>query len=200
MISSQRRKACSHDLKINFFTIRICLAYRRYALKHDNDFAGVGIKKNDHLFHKELFSLAGHGRSWDLMQNQYIHTIRFHMLDFFNSKPVFSQSLDEHKKIVQYIEEGNIEELKNIINIHHDCNLRTSDTLKEKYPYLLQITYQALEKLKTNQTASSLDVEKQSPIEIFKEFYEKMKGEAMSQESEEIIQQLLEEVSEDDAH
>lgn len=28
----------------------------------------------------------------------------------------------------------------------------------------------------------------------------KMKGEAMSQESEEIIQQLLEEVSEDDAH
>jgi len=27
-----------------------------------------------------------------------------------------------------------------------------------------------------------------------------MKGEAMSQESEEIIQQLLEEVSEDDAH
>ena len=41
---------------------------------------------------------------------------------------------------------------------------------------------------------------KQSPIEIFKEFYEKIKGEAMSQESEEIIQQLLEEVSEDDAH
>ena len=74
------------------------------------------------------------------------------------------------------------------------------DFLKEKYPYLLQITYQSLEKLKTNQTASSLDVEKQSPIEIFKEFYEKMKGEAMSQESEEIIQQLLEEVSEDDAH
>ena len=73
------------------------------------------------------------------------------------------------------------------------------DFLKEKYPYLLQITYQSLEKLKTNQTASSLDVEKQSPIEIFKEFYEKMKGEAMSQESEEIIQQLLEEVSEDDA-
>ena len=33
-----------------------------------------------------------------------------------------------------------------------------------------------------------------------KEFYEKMKGEAMSQKSEEIIQQLLEEVSEDDAH
>ena len=74
------------------------------------------------------------------------------------------------------------------------------DFLKEKYPYLLQITYQSLEKLKTNQTASSLDVEKQSPIEIFKEFYEKMKGEAMSQESEEIIQQLLEEVNEDDAH
>ena len=73
------------------------------------------------------------------------------------------------------------------------------DFLRENTLIYLQITYQSLEKLKTNQTASSLDVEKQSPIEIFKEFYEKMKGEAMSQESEEIIQQLLEEVSEDDA-
>lgn len=74
------------------------------------------------------------------------------------------------------------------------------DFLKEKYPYLLQITYRSLEKLKTQQTASSLDVEKQSPLEIFKEFYEKMKGEAISQASETIIQQLLEEVNEDDAH
>lgn len=45
MIAGQRWKACSHDLKINFFAIRISLAYRRYALKHDNDFAGIGIKK-----------------------------------------------------------------------------------------------------------------------------------------------------------
>lgn len=90
--------------------------------------------KNDHLFHKELFSLAGHERSWDLIQNQYLHTTRFHMLDFYSSKTVFSTSLQEHKDILDCYEKGNIDEVKKILDVHHDCNLRTANTLKEKYP------------------------------------------------------------------
>lgn len=90
--------------------------------------------KNDHLFHKELFSLAGHECSWDLIQNQYLHTTRFHMLDFYNSKTVFATSLQEHKDILDCYEGGNLTDLKKILDVHHDCNLRTADTLKEKYP------------------------------------------------------------------
>ncbi len=53
----------------------------------------------------------------------------------------------------------------------------------------------------TNSKAKLKDIKKiKEYLNEFKQFYEKMNGEAMSQESEEIIQQLLEEVSEDDAH
>ena len=90
--------------------------------------------KNDHLFHQELFTIAGHERAWKLLQSQYIHTTRFHMLDFYNSKTVFSTSLQEHKKIIKCFETGNKEELKELMYIHCDCNLRTADELKEKYP------------------------------------------------------------------
>ena len=90
--------------------------------------------KNDHLFHKELFAIAGHKRSWELIQNQYIHTTRFHMLDFYNSKTVLATSLQEHKEMVSCFKNGDKEELLRLIDIHHDCNLRTAETLKEKYP------------------------------------------------------------------
>lgn len=90
--------------------------------------------KNDHLFHQELFSLAGHGRSWELLQSHYIHTTRFHMLDFYNSKTVFEASLEEHKEIVDCFDRGDKKELKRILTVHHDCKLRTADTLKKQYP------------------------------------------------------------------
>ncbi len=90
--------------------------------------------KNDHLFHKELFAMAGHERSWELIQNQYIHTTRFHMLDFYNSKTVFSTSLAEHKEIIRCLENNDAGGLKKVIDTHHDLSLRTAEDLKAKYP------------------------------------------------------------------
>ena len=90
--------------------------------------------KNDHLFHEELFTIAGHRRSWELLQSQYMHTTRFHVLDFYNSKTVFATSLEEHKEIISCFETGDRERLKKLLDIHHDCDLRTAGALKEKYP------------------------------------------------------------------
>lgn len=74
------------------------------------------------------------------------------------------------------------------------------DRLKEKYPNLLQLTYKKLDnKIKTN-TSSSLDIETNNPIDIIKEFYEKMKGEEMDNDSIELISKLIEEVDNDDAN
>ena len=56
------------------------------------------------------------------------------MLDFYNSNTVFATSLQEHKDILNCYEGGNLTDLKKILDVHHDCNLRTADTLKEKYP------------------------------------------------------------------
>ena len=74
------------------------------------------------------------------------------------------------------------------------------ERLKEKYPHLLQLTYKKLDIKGENHTASSLDMDKNSPLDIFKEFYEKMKGEEMDSKSQEIIEELLEEDALYDAH
>ena len=74
------------------------------------------------------------------------------------------------------------------------------ERLKEKYPHLLQLTYKKLDIKGENHTASSLDMDKNSPLDVFKEFYEKMKGEEMDSKSQEIIEELLEEDDLYDAH
>ncbi len=89
--------------------------------------------KNDHLFHKEIFNMAGHVKSWELIEDMYSPTVRFHVLDFFNGK-VFKTSLEEHKKIIKFYEERDIKKLKELIDIHHDCDLRTFEELNEKFP------------------------------------------------------------------
>jgi len=88
--------------------------------------------KNDHLLHKEIFNLAGHVKSWEMLEPTYSHTVRFHVLDF-HDKQVFGTSLYEHKLIIKYFDERNKDKLEEILDIHHDCNLRTSESLIVKY-------------------------------------------------------------------
>ena len=74
------------------------------------------------------------------------------------------------------------------------------ERLKEKYPDLLQITYALLDEASSsNQTAAAMNFEKQTPVELFIEFYEKMKGEKPVQEEIDIIEKLLKEDDENDA-
>ena len=51
----------------------------------------------------------------------------------------------------------------------------------------------------SNQTAAAMNFEKQTPVELFIEFYEKMKGEKPVQEEIDIIEKLLKEDDENDA-
>ncbi|MGN1181689.1 MAG: exonuclease SbcCD subunit D, partial [Faecalibacillus sp.] len=74
------------------------------------------------------------------------------------------------------------------------------ERLKNKYPDLLQITYSLLDDLSSSkQTTASMNVEKQTPIELFIEFYEKMKGEKPQKEDIDIIEKLLKKDDENDA-
>ena len=90
--------------------------------------------KNDHEFHRQLFAMGGHGRSWELIRAQYMHTTRFHMLDFQHSNTVFNTSLNEHLEIIACLESGNRPELLRLLTIHHDCDLQTAQELQSAYP------------------------------------------------------------------
>ena len=112
------------------------LNLQELAIREDDQKAYV---MNDHQFHQELFALGGHARTWELIQGPYRQTTRFHILDFQHSKDVFTTSLNEHRAILACLETGNKTELTRLLNIHHDCDLRTAEDLKLEYPnYFLQ--------------------------------------------------------------
>lgn len=112
------------------------LNLQELAIREDDQKAYV---MNDHQFHQELFALGGHARTWELIQGPYRQTTRFHILDFQHSKDVFTTSLNEHRAILACLETGNKAELTRLLNIHHDCDLRTAEALKLEYPnYFLQ--------------------------------------------------------------
>lgn len=66
------------------------------------------------------------------------------------------------------------------------------DYLRTKYANVLQITYPKLiqEELKNN-TKADLGFEKLNPVELFEQFYQKIKGETLSEESKEIVTRIM---------
>ena len=107
------------------------LNLQELAIREDDQKAYV---RNDHQFHQELFTLGDHARTWSLIQGPYMQTTRFHILDFQHSKEVFATSLSEHRAILACLEAGDQAELTRLLSIHHDCDLRTAEALKQRYP------------------------------------------------------------------
>lgn len=91
--------------------------------------------KNDYLFHKELFRLGGHLEVWNMIEGKLIHCTRFRMLGWKTFHDEFELTFEEHKKLVEYIKSGNINELSLTLTHHHDYELkRYADRLLKKYP------------------------------------------------------------------
>lgn len=88
--------------------------------------------KNDHLFHREIFRLGGHLGAWEMIEDLYRHTIRYHVLDFYDTE-VFGTSLEEHRQILDRYDAGDWEGLEQVLELHHDCGLRTSERLRRKF-------------------------------------------------------------------
>lgn len=93
--------------------------------------------KNDYLFHRELFHLAGHEELWNMIEGKLIHTTRFRILGWTIHKQAFKDILIEHKKIVTCIDSQNYNGLKTALITHHDYDLKkyADILLKEKSEY-----------------------------------------------------------------
>lgn len=95
---------------------------------------------------------------------------------------------------------GNEQDFVSVELKDHQIIGHAFERLKEKYPQLLQITYSSLSHITASQqTTASQFFEKQTPIELFSEFYEKMKGEEPDEKDVEVIASLLKEDDIDDA-
>ena len=88
---------------------------------------------NDDEFHKMLFSIAGHEYIWSVIASTRMHHTRFRVLDM--QQPVaLPSSYNEHKMIVEYLENNEVDKLGKILSYHHDCELRESGAIIKKYP------------------------------------------------------------------
>lgn len=72
------------------------------------------------------------------------------------------------------------------------------DRLRNQYPNVLQITYPHLIPLDTStKTKADSGFEKMNPVELYTEFYEKMKGMPLEKASKDMIQAIIERGDED---
>ena len=108
------------------------LLIQELAVKN-NDF--VEFVKNDYLFHRELFRMAGHIEVWNMIEGKLIHCTRFRILGWKTFNDEFHLTLSEHKKIVKCIESENLSELTSTLINHHDYDLkRYANRLVENNP------------------------------------------------------------------
>ena len=99
---------------------------------------------------------------------------------------------------------GYFDEVMNYDNNHNDCIAvelldtkivpNAIDYLRKKYENVLQITYPNLiSKQITNNTKADVGFEKLSSLELFEQFYEKIKGSKLDKEAKALVAEILKE-------
>ena len=90
--------------------------------------------RQDALFHRALFEIAGHVVLWDTIAGFLAHYTRVLVLDMMLPENL-AASYKSHQKITECIENGDLEELERIMEVHHDHEMTEADRkLKEMHP------------------------------------------------------------------
>ena len=94
--------------------------------------------QQDILFHRALFICAGHQIMWDTIAGTMTHYSRILSLDMALPNHL-KESYDSHERIVECIEEGHSEELRRLLEDHHDYRMSEEDRkMIEQYPKYFQ--------------------------------------------------------------
>lgn len=84
--------------------------------------------KSDKEFHKVWFEKTENMYLWHLIQNMDVHYTRFRMLDLVGRR-LFTEIYDEHLQLMSFIEKGDIENAKALINMHLQGGIRRLKSL-----------------------------------------------------------------------
>lgn len=82
--------------------------------------------QQDGKFHRSLFSCGGHEKIWDTISGFMAHYTRVLVLDMMLPNSL-EKSYESHLEIVKCIESGNLENLKKIMDVHHDYYMTETD-------------------------------------------------------------------------
>ena len=93
-----------------------------------------GYIQQDSNFHRALFACGGHEQIWDTISGFMAHYTRVLVLDMMMPNSL-SESYQSHLKIADCIENGKIDELKEVMEIHHDHYItETDEKIMQQYP------------------------------------------------------------------
>ena len=95
--------------------------------------------RHDNKFHRTLFECGGHEMIWDTISGFMAHYIRVLVLDMMMPDNL-EKSYESHLKIVECIENGYMDKLRKIMDVHHDhYKTEEDDELIKQYPeYFVQ--------------------------------------------------------------
>ncbi len=82
--------------------------------------------QQDARFHRSLFACGGHEQIWDTISGFMAHYTRVLVLDMMLPDSLES-SYKSHLKIADCIENGRADELKEIMDVHHDYYMTEAD-------------------------------------------------------------------------
>lgn len=110
-------------------SVKRILRLAEYAVQEKNWVESV---QQDYTFHKALFDLAGHAELWEIIERVLPHYTRlrffseeFH-IEFMESPRDLgaSNTLEEHRQLVEAIETGDVGKVRKIVDLQHDYNFR----------------------------------------------------------------------------
>ena len=82
--------------------------------------------QQDARFHRSLFECGGHELIWDAISGFMAHYTRVLVLDMMMPDSIRKSYLS-HLKIAECIENGNLSELKKVMEVHHDHYMTEND-------------------------------------------------------------------------
>ena len=99
------------------------LVMMRFALR-SNDFKSY--IKHDTKFHKELFAISGHEAIWNHISSVLGHYTRMLVMDMMIENNL-DRSYEGHLAIIEAIESGDREKLRDVLEEHHDHKVTDTD-------------------------------------------------------------------------
>ena len=93
--------------------------------------------KTDAMYHKAIFSFAGHSPIWKIINNTRMHYVRFLMLDM-EYPDTMDESFRQHEEIAELMAAGEEEKLAALLEVHHDYKRLEEETdIMQKFPNIL---------------------------------------------------------------
>lgn len=119
---------CAKQARV-YDAVAKCLALQEAAIEKGDV---IDFMRHDDEFHQILFGLAGAYEIWRIISNTRAHHTRFRVLDLQLPSGIHSSN-EEHTQIVDLIQSGKRDELKEVLNIHHDIGLMNKNVIVAEY-------------------------------------------------------------------